>query len=422
MKPIPLLLTCLIGLAGPMAGWAQPIVQFSASSYSVAESAGTATLTVQRTANLDTPVSVDFATTDGTATNGLKYIAVSGTLIFGANETSKVIVVPILNNGLVDGTKTFRAILSNPVGGAVLGARTNATVSITDNDVGVQFVYKKYSVAEGAGAVLIGISRGDDGTLPVTVDLATADLTATSGSDYVGATNTLAFAGQEKIRLIYIPILNNSLKAENKSFRATLSNPVGVTLGIQTTATITIVDDDQGFQFEFGNYSVAEDAGMARIQVLRGTDDTSSTVAVDVATADLSAMNGLDYTSTTRTLSFAPGERVKLLTVPILNDGVVEPAKNFRVTLGNPTGGAVLGSPTTATVTILDNDPRVGFELESQSVWENAGKLTVTVLRGNDVALGPISVHYATRNITATAGQDYQAVSGTLAFPPFLSS
>src|SRR5207302_9290684 len=149
---------------------------------------------------------------------------------------------------------------------------------------------------------------------------------------------------------------------------------------------------------------------------LRGTDDTNSTVTVDVATADVTATNGLDYSGITNTLSFAPGERLKLITVPILNDGIKEPTKNFRVDLSNPTGGAVLGSRTTATITIADNDPGAGFELGSYSVRENAGIIAVTVLRGNDVAFGSITLDYATSNLTATAGQDYQAVSGTLAF------
>ncbi len=416
MKPTPLLLTCLIGLAVPLIGLAQPTLQFTANSYPMDESAGNVTLTVQRTGGLGTMVSADYATADGTATNGLKYTAVSGTLTFGANETNQVIVVPILNNGFVDGTKTFRVILSNPTGGAVLGTRTNATVSITDNDVGIQFLYATYSVAEDAGAVLIAVTRGDDGTLPVTVDVATTDLTATSGLDYTGFTNTLSFAAQERDKLVSVPILNNSLKQANKTFRVTLSNPVGATIGGRRTATVTIVDNDPGFQFEFASYSVIEDAGVARIGVLRGTDDTNSTITVDFATADVTATNGLDYTGATHTLSFAPGEKVRLVTVPILNDGVKESTKNFRGILSNPTGGAVLGSRTTATVTILDNDPGLGFEFSSYPVLENAGAVTVGVLRGNDLALGPLTVDYATSNLTAKAGQDYQAGSGTLAF------
>ncbi len=137
---------------------------------------------------------------------------------------------------------------------------------------------------------------------------------------------------------------------------------------------------------------------------------------MDFATTDLTATNGLDYVGINDTLFFAPGEKVKVVTVPILNDGINEPAKTFRVTLSNPTGGAVLGSRTTATVSIGDNDPGVGFELGRYSVWENAGTIAVTVLRGNNVDLGPITIDYATSNLTAMAGQDYEAVSGTLAF------
>jgi polyhydroxybutyrate depolymerase len=64
----------------------------------------------------------------------------------------------------------------------------------------------------------------------------------------------------------------------------------------------------------------------------------------------------------------------------------------------------------------LDSDPGIGFEVASYSIWENAGAIIVTVLRGNGLALGPISADYATGDLTAKAGQDYQAVSGTLAF------
>ena len=264
--------------------------------------------------------------------------------------------------------------------------------------------------------MLIAVVRGDNGTNAVNVDYATVNATATSGMDYMGITNTLSFAPQERLKFVPISILNNTVKQGNRFFRVTLSNPVGLTLGSQKTTTVSIVDNDQGFAFEFANYYVAEDAGVVRINVLRGTDDTNSAVTVDFATTDLTATNGLDYTGITNTLAFAPGDKLKQITVPIFNDAIKESAKTFRATLSNPTGGAVLGAPTTATIKILDNDPGVGFELNSYSVWENAGNLILTVLRGNDVALGLITVDYATSNLTAVAGTDYQVVSGTLPF------
>ena len=403
-------------LTAAVAGFGQSTLQFDATTYTVAESAGAVTLTVQRLNDTASAVAVDYATADGTATNGLKYTATNGTLAFSAGETNKPIVVPILNDGFVQGTKTFTVTLSNPTN-AVLGTRTNATVSITDNDVGVQFIFDTYSVAEDAGAVLLGVVRGDDGILPVTVDFATSDLTATNGLDYTSTNNTLSFAPTERLKFVSVPILNDSLKEANKMFRVTLSNPVGATLGSQQTTTVTIVDNDPGFQFETNRYDVAEDAGVALIGVRRGTDATNASVAVDLTTVNGTALSGLDYTGLTNTLTFAPGERLKMVAVPILNDGIKEATKNFRLTLSNPAGGAVLGSPTTTFVYVQDNDPGVGFEFTGyKNGWGQMANVAVTVLRGNDGTLGPITVDYATSDLTAKAGTDYQAASGTLAF------
>jgi hypothetical protein len=371
---------------------------------------------VQRTGDTQTQVSVEYATADGTAINGSKYTAVGGTIVFRAGEITKTIVVPVLDNRLIEGSQKFQVNLSNPAAGAVLGARTNAIVTITDNDVGIQFQFATYLIAEDAGAVVIGIVRGDDSVLPVSVQFATTDLSATNGVDYIGATNTLSFAPQERLKLVPVPIMNNRFKQPNRTFRVTLDNPTGITLDSQKAATVIIVDNDPGFQFEFASYAVAEDAGVVRIAILRGTDETNSPVTVDFNTADVTANNGLNYSGTTDTLSFAPGETVKFVTVPILNDGLRQPGKIFRVSLGNPPGGAVLGTRKTATVSILDSDPGIGFELAGYSVWENTGDMTLTVLRGNSAALGLVTADYATSDLSAKAGLDYRAISGTLTF------
>jgi len=175
------------------------------------EADGTVTLAVQRLNDATTAVSVDYATADGTASNGLKYTATNGTLTFAAGETDKTLVVPILNEGLVEGTESFQVILSNPTGGAVLGSLSTATVLITDNDTELQFEIGSYSVVEDAGFVLLAVLRGDDGDFPVSVDYATADGTAKSGLDYTGVTNTLFFASGDRVKTFTVPILSDGL-------------------------------------------------------------------------------------------------------------------------------------------------------------------------------------------------------------------
>jgi hypothetical protein len=104
---------------------AASVIQFTASTFIYPESADAAIIIVQRTGDLNATATVDYATSDGTAANGVKYTASSGTLNFGLGETNKLIAGPILNNGFVEGAKTFQIALSNPSSGSIhIGAKS----------------------------------------------------------------------------------------------------------------------------------------------------------------------------------------------------------------------------------------------------------------------------------------------------------
>jgi len=131
-------------------------------------------------------------------------------------------------------------------------------------------------------------------------------------------------------------------------------------------------------------------------------------------------VDGQDFTAATATLTLANGEISKAFAISILDDLVYEGDETFTVSLQNPTGGAVLDAPSTATVTINENDspPSAGsLQLSgaTYSVGEAAGDVTVTVTRTGGSA-GTVSTDYATSNGTAMAGTDYTASSGTLTF------
>jgi hypothetical protein len=83
----------------------QSTVQFSTTSMMVGENAGQAVATVRRANDLDRIVTVDYATSDATATAGEDYVATVGTLTFAAGQTNQTIVVPILNDGRVEGSE-----------------------------------------------------------------------------------------------------------------------------------------------------------------------------------------------------------------------------------------------------------------------------------------------------------------------------
>lgn len=108
-------------------------VRFSAATYTVSEADGTATITVGRLGAITSAVTVDYATSDGTATAGSDYAAVSGTLTFAAGVTTATFSVSILSDSVSEGDETVQLTLTNAVG-ATLVAPSTAVLTITNVD------------------------------------------------------------------------------------------------------------------------------------------------------------------------------------------------------------------------------------------------------------------------------------------------
>ena len=167
---------------------------FSAPSYVVSENGTNAYLNVLRTNGVTGTVTVDYFTQDGTALAGLKYVATNGTLVFADGETSKTIVVPILEDPNVTGNTVFSVVLTNATGGATLAGPTTVPVTIVDENVGLSFTAPIYVVSETAGTVSLSVFRQNGTNLTTTVQYSTTNLTASAGTNYVAVTNaTLTF-------------------------------------------------------------------------------------------------------------------------------------------------------------------------------------------------------------------------------------
>ena len=379
-------------------------VQFTSTTYSVAEDGGSATITVVLSGPSTNVVSVGYQTQDGTALAGSDYNSVSGTLVFPIGETVKTFNVPIIDDTKTENSEELTLKLLNPVN-VSLGPVNTATLTILD-DEGVQFSSATYNVNENAGQVEVTVQM--TGTSPdiVQVDYATSNGTAIAGQDYVATSGTVVFNAGETTKTISIPITDDGLSENNETFSITLSNSVNVSLGSPKTAVITIIDNET-VQFSAATYSVAEDGGSATITVqLAG--EPQAAITVDYATSSGTATLGVDYTAASGTLTFNPGEIAKTFIVPILDDNVVEAPETINLTLSNPTN-ASLGTNSTAVLTIADNEG-VKFSALSYQINEDGGAATITVqLIGT--ATSPVTVHYSTVSGTATAGQDYTSAT-----------
>ncbi|HUQ34402.1 MAG TPA: lamin tail domain-containing protein, partial [Pyrinomonadaceae bacterium] len=109
-------------------------LQFNSATYSVNENGGSVTITVTRTGGSDGAVSINYATSNGSATSGSDYTATSGTLSYANSETSKTFSVPVIDDTTYEGNETVNLLLSSPTGGATLGSPSSAVLTIIEND------------------------------------------------------------------------------------------------------------------------------------------------------------------------------------------------------------------------------------------------------------------------------------------------
>jgi Calx-beta domain/Domain of unknown function (DUF4214) len=230
----------------------------------------------------------------------------------------------------------------------------------------------------------------------------------------------------------FLGFTNVSIDASGKA-SFTFNTPTASLLGSFITATAT---DPQGNTSEFSacasgvvaspgtlqlstNFiSKAEDAGSFVIQVTRSNGSTG-TVSVHYATADGTANAPSDYTATSGTLTFNDGELSKSISVPLIDDTTPEGSETFTLSLTNPTGGAVLGNITSATLSIQDNEQPSLSISDVTLVEGDAGTTNATfMVTLSDPITNTVQVNYATADGTASQGVDYQPTGGLLTFSP----
>ncbi|MEO6740615.1 MAG: Calx-beta domain-containing protein [Chthoniobacteraceae bacterium] len=229
----------------------------------------------------------------------------------------------------------------------------------------VQLNFARLSFGEGAGTVTLTALRSGGSAGAVTASYAFSSATATSGTDFIGTNGTVTWAsGDTTPKTFQVQIVDDTIVENAEYFYVTLGVASGGAVPVTPIyATVTINDNDSGpppppagsLQFSAPTLSVNEGAGSATLSVTR-TGGSTGAVSVNYATANGTAVSGADFTAANGTLNWATGDATaKTITVPIIDDALVEGNETFTVTLGTVTGGASLGTAT-VTVTIIDND------------------------------------------------------------------
>jgi|GEM_PF-2546420 len=236
------------GLINALGALDFPALSFAQSSYSVSEAGASATITITRSGGISSAASAQFTTSNGTAAAGSDYTDASQVVSFAPGETSKTVSVPIINNTIYASDKTVNLTLTSPSTGAAIGNPGAATLTIVNDDPApvLAFSAATYKVGEAGHAAVIKVKRGVNTSGAVSVSFATANGTAKAGSDYRAVSQTVSFASGESSKTVSVPIIDDKKIEGNETVSLALSGPSGAVLGSPSTATLTIVDNDNG--------------------------------------------------------------------------------------------------------------------------------------------------------------------------------
>jgi uncharacterized delta-60 repeat protein/uncharacterized repeat protein (TIGR01451 family) len=396
------------------------VLGFASSSFSVNENGGTARITVARSGGVSDLLTVDYATVSGgTATDGQDYTGVAGSLAFAPGVRTQSFEVPILDDTVAEFDETVQLVLRNVRGAAAL-AQPNATLTIVENDFNpgtIVLATNSVFFSEDAVFVTLELFRTNGHSGVVSVNFNTANGTAIAGSDYVATNGVVFMADGQTNTTVTLRLIDDVVQEGNETFLVQFLNPSGgATIGTPVV-TVNIVDNDAPGQFVFASptYTVSEGGSFATITVLR-TNGNQGAVSVNVQSSGGTATPGVDYGAVNTILTFANGQTARSFNVPIQQDALVEGTETVNFLLANQTGGASIGVPQTATLSIQDDEVAVEFSVAAYSVTESLTNVVVNVVRIGDTNAS-FSVTASTADGTATSA-DYVPNTVLLTFAP----
>ena len=399
----------IVGMA-PQSG----TLALSASTYTVSEAATSVTITVNRTNGTSGAVAVNYTLGGGTATGGatcaagVDYINTGGTVNFADGQATQTFSVTLCPDSLNKADETFNVTLSGATGGATIGTPSTATVTIINDDPLPTITINDVSQNEGNSgttAFNFTLTLSAVSGQAVTVDYATADGTATAGSDYTAVNGTVTFAPGETSKQITVSVNGDTTVEANETFFVNLTNATNAAIADNQGIGTIINDDTTLGSFTINDVRVREtDNGTVNaVFTVTLTNPNGQASAVNYATADGTATAGSDYVATSGVLNFGAGETTKTITVVVNGDLLKESNEFFYVNLSNPVN-AVIGDGQGVGI-IIDNDRAI------RSDFDKDGKTDFSVFRPSN------GTWYVLRSETGLFTYNQFGTSGDVAAP-----
>ena len=367
------------------------------------------TFTVNLTPASAGTVTVNYATANGSATAGSDYTATSGALTFSPGQTSKTISVLVRGDTSIEPNEGFVVNLSSASGATIADGQGVGTITNDDvlalriNDV------KRGEGNSGSSTFVFTVFLPLASANPVTVNYATANGSATAGSDYIATSGALTFSPGQTSKTVSVTVPGDTTLEPNETFIVNLSGAVGATI-VDGQGIGTILNDE-GLLLRVTDASLAEgnSGTKAFIFTVTLTQAAKTTVTVDYATANGTATAGSDYAARSGTLTFGPGQASQTVVVNGFGDTVLEPNETFLLNLSNASEATIFDDQGIGTIF---NDEGSVLRINDVSKAEgNSGTNTfIFTVTLSPASAGAVTVNYATANGSALAGSDYTAV------------
>ena len=366
----------------------------------------------------DRAIGVNY-TVGGSATNGIDYQELNGTLAFPAGSASQEIVVqPVLDN-LLEPTETVTIQLT-PSTGYDLGTAIAGTATI-ENSVAsgtpiVSLVVTQSAASEAGVQGVFTVNRAGDTSSVLSIPY-TIGGTATNGVDYESLTGNLVIPAGESVGTIIVNPVFDGVFEPTESVIISLQPNVGYSLGSNITGVVSIANSEtlrDPIVYVLATDSVATEAGDPATFTVYRAGNTDGAISVPYTMAG-SATNGVDYETVSGNLVIPAGAASGQINILPIADGIAEPKESVIVTLGSGVG-YTLGVNTAATATIenvVDNTVTVSATDPDASESGDQGVFTLTRTGNNDAAL---TVFFSLSG-SGSNGVDYQRLASSATIP-----
>lgn len=373
-----------------------------------------------------TQVSVNYATGPGAAnpaTAAVDYVGTSGTLNFAPGDTTATVNVTVNGDVVFENNETFNVTLSAPSANATLAGGTSVGVgTITNDDTRPTIAINDVTLNEGnSGTTTYTFTVSLTGPTfeDVSVNFATADVTATAGTDYTSKTGTAVITAGNTSTTITVNASGDNINEPTETFNVGLTTPtVGYTIS-DATGVGTITNDDQAHLFTITDVSATEGNTLTFTVNLSPGSNGNTTVKWDLV--DITTSPSDHGATVSGTLSFSNGQTSKTIQVSTTGDSFDEFDETFEIRLSAVTGDAEI-SDGVGVGTIVDNDatPTLSINNVSKNEGDGGGTTSYTFTVMLSAASGnPVSVSWNTVDGSAVSSgnpgsRDFTAGSGTL--------